>query len=288
MATGSGGSDPTASAERKAAVARARSAHETSRAEHHESLADLALTDVLKDVHLRIAAVHRSTAACHLTAARLQEGYAGRLAAWAGAALDTPPPLFMTGVAAACGSSSVALTLVGATLDQLALAASDQPARAAQELEFLLGEGPAREATSRVRPVTAVGTALLDRWPGYGPAVAELGIAEVAAVPLSLAGACVGALAVFDPAPGIVGTGTFAEVAEALTRSMILNPNGDPGLYGGADLRAEVHQAAGMVSVQLDCSVADALELIKAHAFAEGVSANTVAEGIVQGRLRLG
>jgi hypothetical protein len=287
MANGGGSPDPMASAERKAAVARARSANESSHAERHENLADEAANDGGRDIHLRIAALHRSTAACHLTAARLQDDYAVRLATWAGRP-GTPQPLFMTGVAAACGTSSAALTLVGATLDQLALAASDEPARAAQELEFLLGEGPARDATREIRPVAAAGAALTDSWPGYGPAVTELGIEEVAAVPLSLQGTCVGALAVFDPRPGLADSDTFTVIAEALTRTMILSPTGDPGLYGGADLRAKVHQAAGMVSVQLDCPVADALELIKARAFAEGTSAHSVAERILQGELRLG
>ncbi|MEU6251914.1 GAF domain-containing protein [Streptomyces sp. NPDC047043] len=287
MATGGGSPDPMASAERRAALARARSAHETSSAERHDLLAEQATTEVSKGVHLRMAAVHRSTAACHLAAARLHEGYAIRLAGWA-EAKSTPRPLFMTGVAAACGTKSAALTLVGATFDQLSLAASDEQSRAAQELEFLLGEGPAQDATSQARAVSAVGSALADRWPGYGPAVTELGIEEVAAVPLRMSGTCVGALTVFDPAPRLADSDIFAEVAEVLTRTMILNPDGDPELYGGTDLRALVHQAAGMTSVQLDCPVADALELIKARAFAESTSAHSVSERILRGELRLG
>ncbi|MFD8304112.1 GAF and ANTAR domain-containing protein [Streptomyces sp. NPDC059690] len=287
MASGGEASDPLTSAERRAAAARARSAHEASRAERHERLAGESAGELLKDVHLRIAAVHRATSACHLTAARLQDAFALKLGTWAGRP-GIPRPLFMTGVAEACGSSSAALTLVGATFDELALAASDEPSRAAQELEFLLGEGPARDATSTVGPVVATGAALAERWPGYGPAVGELGIAEVAAVPLSLAGSCVGALAVYDPAPGAAKSTAFAEIAEALTRSVILSPAGVPDLYDGIDLRAKVHQAAGMVSVQLECPVADALELIRAHAFAEGIPAHRVAERILEGELRLG
>ncbi|NEB05834.1 ANTAR domain-containing protein [Streptomyces sp. SID13726] len=287
MATGDGDPDPLASAQRNAAAARARSVRESNRAERHELLAQQAGDELLRDVHLRMAEVHRSTASCHLTAAHLQEDYVARLAGWAGRR-DAPRPPFMAGVAAACGTSSAALTLVGATLDQLAVAASDEPARAAQELEFLLGEGPARDATSQIRPVSASGAALIDRWPGYGPAVAELGISEVAAVPLSLAGTCVGALAVFDPAPGIIGSQGFTEVAEALTTSMILSPHDAPVLYGETDPRDLVHQAAGMLSVQLGCPVPDALELIKAHAFTEGTSAESVATRITQGTLRLG
>jgi hypothetical protein len=191
-------------------------------------------------------------------------------------------------VATACGTRSAALTLVSAASEQLTVAASDESAGAAQELEFLLGEGPARDATAEVRPVTAAGAALAVRWPGYGPAVTELGIDEVSAVPLGLPGACVGALAVFDPVPGLAGSDSFTEIAEALTRSMILGSDGGPDLYGPADLRAKVHQAAGMVSVRLDCPVADALELIKARAFAEGVFALSVAERVLRGELRLG
>lgn len=287
MATEGGATQSKISAERKAAVARARSALETIRAELCEALAAEAPTEALRAAHLRMAKLHRSTAHCHLTAARLQDDYAGRLAQWAGQR-GTPRPRFMTGVAEACGTGSAALTLVSAASEQLTVAASDEHARAAQELEFLLGEGPARDAAAEVRPITAAGAALAHRWPGYGPAVTELGIDKVAAVPLSLSGACVGALAVFDPAPGLVGTDSFIEIAEALTRSMILGPDGEPDLYGAANLRAQVHQAAGMVSVQLDCPVADALELIKAHAFAEGVSARSVAERVLNGELRLG
>ncbi|MBE8475848.1 GAF and ANTAR domain-containing protein [Streptomyces justiciae] len=287
MPTGGGAGELLASAERRAAVARARSAHETSCAERHTALADKAPTETLRDVHARVAALHRATAACHLTAARLQDDYVARLTTWTHQR-DTPQPLFMAGVAAACGTGSVALTLVGATPDQLALAASDEPARAALELEFLIGEGPARDAIRRARPVSASGAVMTARWPRYGPALAELGMAEVAAVPLSLSGACVGALAVFDPAPGVIGSAFLAEIAEALTRSMILSPDGEPGLYGGLDVRATVHQAAGMLAVQLDRPVEDALELIRAHALTEGASAQSVAARILRGELRLG
>jgi hypothetical protein len=287
MATEGAASDLIASAQRKAALARARFDNETDRAERHDFLAGEARTQALRDMHTRIAGIHRSTASCHLTAAHLQDDYVARLTGWS-VRRDAPKPLFMAGVAEACGTESAAVTLIGASLDQLALAASDEPARAAQELEFLLGEGPTRDATGELRPVLADSAAMLDRWPGYGPAVAELGIKAVAAVPLSVSGTCVGALAVFDPVQGVADADTVGEVAEALTRSMILSPDSDPGLYGATDVRAEVHQAAGMVSVHLDCSVADALQLIKAHAFAEGVSAHSVAESILSGELRFG
>ncbi|NUR03666.1 MAG: GAF domain-containing protein, partial [Streptomyces sp.] len=135
MATGGEVSDLIASAGRKASAARVVSEHESSHAELHELRAGQAPTEVVRDAHRRIAAIHRSTADRHLTAARLHD-YVARLPCWSHER-GAPQPLFISGVAAACGTSSVAVTLIGATLDQLGLAASDEPSRAAQELEIL-------------------------------------------------------------------------------------------------------------------------------------------------------
>jgi hypothetical protein len=177
------------------------------------------------------------------------------------------------------------LTFVGADQGQPAVAASDEPARAAQELEFLLGEGPGREAAARRRAVSAAGRQLRERWPGYGAGLAELGIDEVAAVPLRLQGGCIGSLAVFDPLPGFAAG--FVSVAEALTRTVVLGPDADPELYGGTDHRAVVHRAADLVSAQAGHPVEDALELIKARAFSGGEPVHEVAVRIVRGELRL-
>jgi hypothetical protein len=51
--------------------------------------------------------------------------------------------------------------------------------------------------------------------------------------------------------------------------------------------RADVHQASGMVSVQLGASVADALVRLRAHAYAEGRALSDVAGDVIAGRLRL-
>jgi AmiR/NasT family two-component response regulator len=60
-----------------------------------------------------------------------------------------------------------------------------------------------------------------------------------------------------------------------------------PLLDGAADLRAVVHQAAGMVSVQSDCTITDALDLIRARAFADDQPIDEVSTRIVQRALRL-
>ena len=274
--------EQAASAWRRSALARERADRDSRLARRHEAIA--ARTG--EELHLRMAELHRTTAARHRVAAELLAAHARRASRWARG--HGPPPLFMTGVAEACGSGSVAVTLVDGDRNQLATASSGQPARDAQDLEYVLGEGPARDAVRELGPVTAAGPALTARWPGYGPAVAALGIAQVVAVPLTTPGACIGALAVFDPVAGAKSTPIFTRIADALARSVFLGRDAVPGLFGGIDYRAEVHQAAGMVAVQLDCRVADALELVKARAFADGRPIGDVARDIVGGQLRLG
>ncbi|WP_369237683.1 ANTAR domain-containing protein [Streptomyces sp. R21] len=276
-----GSSDVASEVRRRAAHARERAERELIAAARQERLAErtgLAL-------HERLALLHRRSARCHSTAAELQESYALMLAR--GEDGHGAPPRFMTGVAEACGTSSAALTLVGADDSQLAVAASDEPARAAQELEFVLGEGPARDAAAHCAMVRATGARLRERWPGYAAALVELGITKVVAVPLRLPQRqnCVGSLTVFDPRP--CPTRTFVDVADALTRDVLLGPHATPDLYGGTDHHAVVHQAAGVLSVQAGCPVPDALELIKARAFSAGEPVHEVAERIVRHELRL-
>jgi len=59
----------------------------------------------------------------------------------------------------------------------------------------------------------------------------------------------------------------------------------DPAGSGLTERRAEVHQAAGMISVQLGVSLTDALVALRAHAYAEGRSTWEVAADVVARRL---
>ncbi|MFD0412909.1 GAF and ANTAR domain-containing protein [Streptomyces sp. NPDC127108] len=281
MTTGDGSAEQAVAAWRRAASARERARGAEEAAKRYEQKA----ADTGNDVYLQIAALLHTTAGCHRSSARLQEAFAHNLTGWQRG--HGTRPRFMTGVAEACGTSSAALTLVDADHSQLAVAASNEPARAAQDLEFMLGEGPTRDATSGCRLVRASHEAIEQRWPCYGPALTALGIHEVAAVPLDTTGRCFGALAVFDPRPGLVGTQAFTDIVGALTRTVLLDPDADPELYGGTEHRDVVQQAAGVVSVHIGRRVDDALALIKARAFTLGVPLETFARGIVAGDLKL-
>ncbi|MFG2497985.1 GAF and ANTAR domain-containing protein [Streptomyces sp. NPDC048441] len=268
-----------------------RAARETANAERHERLHG----ENGRDFHAAMAQRHRAVADRHLTTARLQESYARRVTEWAAGhggsrqaqAQGEHRPLFMASVAEACGARSAALTLIGEDLSQLAVAASDQSSRGAQDLEYVLTAGPGRDAAHGRRAVYASGAALERRWPGYGSGLAALGLRAVAALPLKVPAGCIGALTIFDPPPALARAGTIREVADALAEGVLIGPDGDPDLYGGTDLRVVVHQAAGALSEQAGSSVSDALALIQARAFALGESLESVARRVLSGELEL-
>lgn len=273
----------------RAVRARERAARETATAERYDRLyAEDGLA-----FHAEVAQRHHSTVKRHLTTARLQESYARKMWAWA-AKRPTPRPLppdehrplFMAGVAEACGTRSAALTLVGEDLSQLAVAASDGRARDAQDLEYVLNSGPGLDAVGSLHTVVASGAALERRWPGYGAGLTALGLHTVAALPLKASGNCVGSLILFDPSPP-TRSDTFDIVARALLNGVLLGPDGDLDLYGGADIRAVVHQAAGALSAQAGRSLPDCLALIKARAFADGESPEAVARQFLSGTMEL-
>ncbi|MBS2531181.1 ANTAR domain-containing protein [Catenulispora sp. NF23] len=262
----------------------------------------LTAAEGMRALHARMAVMHRQAEQQHRTAARIHTAHADRLRRWAEGSQDPQAPSDL--MAAACetlGASGAAFTLFGTDQTEVLTAASNPASRTAQHLEFTFGQGPARETVRLHRPVIAAGTEIAATWPIYGPAVERLGIGAVAAVPVAMAGQTLGALTVFDPpmADGPDAEGPDLEAFEATAETLVasLEPpplsgayeefTRCPSLVGQADLWAVVNQAAGMVSVQCRCGTADALALIRAHAFAENRPVDEVAADIVARTLRL-
>ena len=183
------------------------------------------------------------------------------------------------------------------------LGSSGAPARMYDELQFLLGEGPCLDSVARRAPVVVPDLAdpIDQRWPMYGPAMLDLHVHGVYAMPVVVAGEYMGALDLFRNRPGsLVGeefSGAFvaAELA-GLPLLDLLDADmaaavGDPDSNAWAELsalsRAEVSQATGMLVVQLEVEPAEALVRLRAHAYSTGRSATEVARDIVDRRLRL-
>lgn len=179
------------------------------------------------------------------------------------------------------------------------LASTDGPARTMEELQFTLGEGPCVDASTSGRPVLQPDLALTApaRWPGFAAGALEVGVRAVFAFPLQVGGIRVGVLDLYRDVEGVLTTGELAEAlafADAAT-SILLHMQGqtrragdDARLVTAVDDRAEVHQATGMVSVQAAIVLADALVLLRAHAFAAERPILQVARDVLTRKLSFG
>lgn len=167
-----------------------------------------------------------------------------------------------------------------------------------EDLQFTLGEGPCIDASRSVVPVLEPDLDLpaVNRWPAFsGPAV-RAGVRAVFGFPLLSGSANLGALDIYLESPGDLRTQqlddavTMAEVIS--TTILALQSDAAPGqLPDSIDSslfhHAVVHQASGMLSVQLDIEPADALVRIRAEAYSSNRPVNDVAHDIVNRRLRL-
>jgi len=279
----------------RVAAERQRAARAESLASKYEAQGAMP-PESLWPVWARLRDLHRRIEDRHLAVARAIELHATRMESWLGHTDGPAPrPAFIAAVASALGTPSATATLRGLRSVSVAVASSDATARAAHQLEIIMAEGPAIDATVTGASLAVAGAALLDRWPRYGSAVAGLGVRAVTAAPLGPPGTSLGALCVYGAEPAIrAGVATETDrMAGALTQ-MILGAARSPGsarggavplVFDEADYQAVVHQAAGMVSVQCDCGVDAAQDLLLARAFADGAPVEQVAAQVVRGEI---
>jgi hypothetical protein len=177
------------------------------------------------------------------------------------------------------------------------LAATDGAARVMEELQFTLGEGPCVDASWLRRPVLQpeLSRTAPQRWPGFAAGALEAGIRAIFAFPLQVGGIRVGVLDLYRDTEGGLDDAQLAEAlafADAAMTILLHLPTGagpedmHPGLVALVENRAEVHQATGIVSVQAVLGLAEALLLLRAHAFAADRSILAVARDVIARVLR--
>jgi hypothetical protein len=177
------------------------------------------------------------------------------------------------------------------------LAATDAQARQLEELQFALDEGPCVEASRSDHPVlhpelTVTGSV---RWPRYGAAALKAGVHAVFAFPLRVGAVRIGVLDLYRDTPGQLTSSELADGLAFADAAIVLllylqdhagSEGANSALAEPIDSQAEVHQATGMITIQLGVSLAEALLLLRAHAFDSGQTVTEIAAAVVSRRLR--
>ncbi|MDX8032080.1 GAF and ANTAR domain-containing protein [Lentzea sp. BCCO 10_0856] len=178
------------------------------------------------------------------------------------------------------------LEVVGTVGDELA------------ELQVTIGEGPATEAVRQNQPVFVPDLAdswSMRRWPAFAPAAVAAGAAAVFVIPLTLGAIALGALEICRDAVGplepdeLADALLFADTAATLLLGRSATPATLDYYLRGSDPERRwgvVHQATGMVSVQLDTDLGEAFLRLRAHAYLTGLRLSEVAADVVARRLR--
>ncbi len=189
---------------------------------------------------------------------------------------------------------------------------SDLAFQPIEDLQFVLGVGPSLDAFRARRPVVEADLSedASLRWPGLAHLALDAGVRSIAAFPLRIGAARIGALTVYDSRPRALegdrldaALALAAVVARTLVALQVTDADDDlvprlsrgtsvggavsPGEFPSGEIdHAEVHQASGMVSVQLGIDVGDALARLRARAFLDGTTVRAVAADVVARRLR--
>ena len=188
------------------------------------------------------------------------------------------------------------ISVLTATAARATLSATDATADLLEELQFTLNEGPCMEAAMSGSPVLVPDvnhSADMARWPVFAAAVAErTSVGALFALPLQWGAINLGVLDLYRRLPGALTDAQRRDAVSAaeIATLMMLGQRTDPGGRGGwldssAVSRAEIHQATGMVLVQLGGTAPDALARMRAYAFVHERLLIDVARDVVARRL---
>ncbi|HEY5272197.1 MAG TPA: ANTAR domain-containing protein [Acidimicrobiales bacterium] len=195
------------------------------------------------------------------------------------------------------GVDGVSISLAS-SFDLASMCTTNASISAFEELEFTLGEGPALDALASGEPSPPEHPPgeMSEKRPPFDAAAADSGLGGVFAFPLNVGAARLGVLTLF--VNSITGLSAAQHddaliAADALVHVILAAqgstpasaepvPFRDVGLF-----RAEIHQASGMLSAQIGCTVADALVQLRGRAYAVEKPIAELARDVVLGRTRL-
>jgi ANTAR domain len=210
-----------------------------------------------------------------------------------------------------CAAAVAAVGVTGAWLSAVdggeaghLMQVTDAVSEQLAELQLPLGEGSSLDAYASGGPVLASDLSASEtagRWPVFARAALQAGAAAVFVFPLQTGAIRTRAMGLYRVQPGRLGA---SELGDALvfadTAVLLLLDTAAQAAVGAEaakgparqpeDLalhRAEIDQATGMLTEQLDVGIADTFARLRAYAYVNDLRLADVARDIVARRLRL-
>ena len=196
------------------------------------------------------------------------------------------------------GASGAGVMLLAEGRPQASLCTTDEVSALIEELQHGLGEGPCVDAhrTGTVVAEPDLAAPGIPRWMAFSPRALAGGARAVFGYPVRIGTVRIGALNLYRDRPGRLGDDQHADaivMADVAARAILAAQAAAPPDGLAIELQSDaehwdvVHQAAGIVSVQLDLPVADALVRLRAHAFRTDRPITEIAREVVGRRLEL-
>lgn len=183
-----------------------------------------------------------------------------------------------------------------APLRQEPVATSDATSTRLEELHLTVGEGPSTAAFTRAAPVLVPDLHdVTHHWPGFAPAALAQDVVAVFALPLRTSSTQAGVLTAHRASPGglppqaLADMSILAELAGQLLPTEPAQPltaESRPTV-GPAAEREQVHQAVGMLAVQLGVGLPEAFTRLRAHAMSHDLTLAELARHVTTGTVDL-
>jgi GAF domain-containing protein len=195
--------------------------------------------------------------------------------------------------------TGAAIMLMSADVPQGSVCTTDEVSALIERLQFDLGEGPCVDAYRLGQPVLEADLAepAVPRWLAFTAPAVQAGVRAVFGFPLQVGAVRLGALNLYSDQPRSLSDEQYADalvVAEVAAQAVLLLQASAPPdrvaaeLEAGADFHFVVHQASGMVAVQLGVTVGQAFIRLRAYAFGNDRPLAQVAGEVVARTLRFG
>ena len=167
---------------------------------------------------------------------------------------------------------------------------TDDVSEVLEDLQIDLAEGPCIDAAADRAPVIVgdlrdAKQTYAARWPFFLPRIDALGVGGIFAFPLLVGPVVLGTFELYRVARGLLDESQVSATVEStvVLGRAILDLSEPPGFGDMGGPRTFVHQAAGMVMLQIDGTIDEAMAYLRARAFVEGVPLVDLSAEVVRG-----